>query len=68
MQEVNEAIRACCSSLSTNASLTPHSPRRLLVFVKQFWDEDAAFWARQMNEYNSMSMDRRLETDYSMSL
>jgi hypothetical protein len=39
-----------------------------LSFVKQFWDEDAAFWAREMDVDDSMSMGRRLETGLSMSL
>ena len=43
------------------------SPRSL-SFVKQFWDEDAAFWAREMDVDDSMSMGRRLETGLSMSL
>ena len=63
MKEVNEAIRAthCRQRCYTHRT-------HLAVFVKQFFDEDAAFWARQMNEYDSMSTDRKLETEYSMSL
>jgi hypothetical protein len=36
--------------------------------MQDFWDEDAAFWAREMDVDDSMSMGRRLETGLSMSL
>lgn len=64
MQEVNEAIRAT----HCRRRRMSHSPHHLAVFVKQLFDEDASFWARQMNQNDSMSMDRRLENEYSMSL
>jgi hypothetical protein len=36
--------------------------------MQDFWDEDAAFWAREMDVDDSMSLGRRLETGFSMSL
>jgi hypothetical protein len=37
-----------------------------MSFVKQVWDDDATFWARQMDEDDPTSMGRRVETEFSM--
>lgn len=72
LEEVNEYLQCRCFLVYCHCRTLTHL-FSLSLFVAtrssllQVWGEDAMFWKRQMEEYDSMSFDRRLEA-YSMSM